>query len=242
MKIIEKLNRKSKNIGAFRPPVLAFTGDSVTQGCFELYVKEGGRVETIFKPSEAYSQKVKEIFGMLYPSANLTVVNAGISGNTAKHGSERLAEDVLSVHPDLTVVCYGLNDCHQREAGLDVYRESLRKMFRDLKAVGSEVIFMTPNDCADRVDTGVTDPILQKAVQSSVDVVTEGWLERYLEAAKAVAAEEGVPVCDCYAHWKRLKAGGVDTVWLLANRANHPTEQMHCMFAYELVKTMFEEE
>ena len=56
-----------------------------------------------------------------------------------------------------------------------------------------------------------------------------------------VCREKNVPVCDCYALWKRLAACGVDTTALLCNRINHPDREMHKMFAYELVKTVFSE-
>ena len=48
-----------------------------------------------------------------------------------------------------------------------------------------------------------------------------------------------VPVCDCYALWKQLEAGGVDTTELLSNKINHPTREMNRLFAYELIKTIF---
>ena len=68
-----------------------------------------------------------------------------------------------------------------------------------------------------------------------------GVLDQYLDAAKALCREKGVPVCDCYGKWKQLSAGGVDTTALLANGINHPTRQLHWLFAYELVRTMLEE-
>ena len=48
-----------------------------------------------------------------------------------------------------------------------------------------------------------------------------------------------VPVCDCYKIWEMFKNGGVDVNLLLSNKVNHPTRDMHYLFAYELVKIMF---
>ena len=82
MKIIEKIREKQSCIGGRRQPCVAFLGDSVTQGCFEIY-NDKGRVETTFYPAEAYAEKVKSIFAALYPSVPLNVINAGISGDTS---------------------------------------------------------------------------------------------------------------------------------------------------------------
>ena len=239
MKIIEKINKKARDIFNEKQPVIAFTGDSVTQGCFEIYVKEKGIIETVFDSKESYTNKVKSILSILYPSSNVTIINAGLSGNKADVGYARLKEDVIDYNPDLTVVCYGLNDAFKRDTGIECYRESLRNIFRDLKAAGSEVIFMTPNMCTDRVDYSFKEPEEKDIAQSVVDMVTLGWLDRYIDTAKQVCIEENIPVCDCYEIWKKMKNGGVDITSVLSNKINHPIKELHWIFAYELVKMMF---
>ena len=52
-----------------------------------------------------------------------------------------------------------------------------------------------------------------------------------MPSAIALAHEMGVTVCDAYAEWKRRAAQGEDTTMLLANRINHPTKEMHALFA-----------
>ncbi len=239
MKIIEKIKNKSNSLYEHRQPIIAFAGDSVTQGCFELYVKEQGVVKPVFNSSESYAEKIKKIFALLFPATNITIVNAGISGNHAATGSKRLNQDVLAFNPDLTVVCYGLNDSNDKEEGLASYKSSLRKIFKDLKDAGSEVIFMTPNMCTNRVDYSIKEKEIQDAALRVVKTVNEGWLEKYIEEAKKVCEEENVPVCDCYSMWKTLDDSGVDITSILSNKLNHPIKEMHWMFAYELVKTMF---
>ena len=63
-------------------------------------------------------------------------------------------------------------------------------------------------------------------------------MDRYIAAARSVAAEQGVPVCDVYALWQTLRASGVKVTDLLANHLNHPDKDMHWLFAFELVKMM----
>lgn len=48
MKIIDKLNAKQDIYGE-KPVTIAFLGDSVTQGCFECYIKEDGKSKPFLK-------------------------------------------------------------------------------------------------------------------------------------------------------------------------------------------------
>ena len=54
-----------------------------------------------------------------------------------------------------------------------------------------------------------------------------------------MAAARGIPVCDCYAEWKRMAAEGQDTTAMLCNHINHPTREMHKLFADMLFETVF---
>ena len=100
MKIIEKIKNKQKDWYGERQPVIAFLGDSVTHGCFDVYVKND-TLQTTVNMQEGYHEKVKKILAILYPEVPVTVVNAGISGDRADAGVERLERDVLSYKPDL---------------------------------------------------------------------------------------------------------------------------------------------
>ena len=58
-----------------------------------------------------------------------------------------------------------------------------------------------------------------------------------LAAAKSIArlcAENGIVLCDAYAHWKAMYRSGLDTTELLVNRINHPRAEMHDVFAQML--------
>jgi hypothetical protein len=68
-----------------------------------------------------------------------------------------------------------------------------------------------------------------------------GRMDKYMTEACNLARRMGVTVCDCYSEWKRL-AETSDTTLLLANGINHPTEEMHELFANMLYGCIFEEE
>ena len=238
MKFIEKIKKKQADLQSERQPVIAFLGDSVTQGCFDLFI-ENDRIETYTYMEKGYHEKVKAIFGKLYPTVPITTVNAGISGDTAQNGLKRLDRDVLSYQPDMVVVCYGLNDAMSGESGLHTYVESLKQIFIKIKAVGSEVIFLTPNIRTNNLNVLFDHSKLNECAKLVIKNENEGWLTEYLNQICKLCKNENVPVCDCNAIWNMLRKHNVDINNLLSNRINHPSEEMDWIFAYELVKTMF---
>lgn len=238
MKITEKLSAKLNDNRNNEGVVIAFLGDSVTQGCFELYKKENNTVATIFDQRSSYERSVADILAILYPSVPINTVNAGISGDTSGRGLMRLERDVLRHEPDLTVVCYGLNDCGLGEDSVATYTKNLKGIFEKILASGSELIFMTPNMMNTKISPHITDPDFLRIAEGTQVKQNEGHFDAHIESARALCAEMGVPVCDCYAIWKRLYECGVNTTELLSNKINHPTREMNKMFAYELVRTM----
>lgn len=67
-----------------------------------------------------------------------------------------------------------------------------------------------------------------------------GRLTEYLNTARELCKPENIVICDCNHIWNMFRSNDVDINNLLSNRINHPTEEMGQIFAYELVKTMFE--
>ena len=238
MEIMRKIAAKAQDLYGRPVPAIAFLGDSVTQGCFEIFLQEGN-CQTVFEQEHAYSTYVSEILRTLFPNVPVCIINAGISGDSAANGADRLERDVLRFRPDLTVVCFGLNDCVRGPEYAEEYGQSLRCIFRKLLESGSEVIYMTPNmmnTCVDR--DHIKEPILIDMAEYCMKMQTEGVVDAYLEQGKQAAEEYGVPVCDVYEKWKTLNRCGADITGLLANRINHPSRKMNWLFAWSLVETM----
>lgn len=241
MKIIEKMAQKTADHMNHEGVTIAFLGDSVTQGCFEIYKKENNAIETVFDQRYSYERAVSDILGMLFPMVPVNTLNAGISGDNSGRGVERVERDVLRHEPDLCVVCYGLNDCGRSEGSVERYTGNLRKIFERILESGSELIFMTPNMMNTKVSPHLTDPDFIELAKTTAIRQNEGYFDAHIDGARALCAEMGIPVCDCYAIWKKLAASGVDTTELLSNKINHPTRDMNKVFAYELVRTIFSE-
>ena len=240
MKIVEKMAAKAAHNSSCEGVTIAFLGDSVTQGCFEIYKRQNGNIETIFDKRGSYEMGVFDILCTLFPSVTVNIINAGISGDTAPSGLVRLERDVLRHAPDLLVVCYGLNDCGRSEGSIARYTAALRGIFEKVQRAGTELIFMTPNMMNTTLSPHIVEPDFVAIAQDCADKQGSGVFDAHIDAARALCKEMGVTVCDCYALWKRLAACGVDVTELLSNKINHPTREMNRLFSYELVKTMFE--
>ena len=237
MRFVEVLKKKMADNPGTRTPIIAFLGDSVTQGVFEVYQKDD-KMEVVFDSMSNYSQKVKELLALLYPTAPVSIMNAGVNGSSAPEGYERLKRDVLAFKPDLLIVCFGLNDSNEELAGLDTYKNALRNIFKTAKEADIETIFMTPNMM--NTHSGKVSPgdILEPLAEIFGKRQREGLFDTYMDAAREVCAEENVILCDCYAIWRQMYECGVDTTSLLSNGLNHPIREMHNLFAWKLVETI----
>ena len=242
MQIMQLIADKQANPNTAKAPTIAFLGDSVTHGCFELNMGENNRIDPVYDKAAAYHADLGRILSVLYPSVQVQIINAGINGDGTNGGRGRLERDVLCYHPDLTVVCFGLNDVHGGEAGIKRYRNNLAEIFGKLKEAGSEVIFMTANMMNTDVSCLLTDEFLRNIAGRTMQLQNEGTFDLYFEAAKEVAAQYGVKVCDVYAKWKQMQKYGVNITNMLSNFINHPTREMHWLFAFSLLETMMQDD
>ena len=224
MSIKERLLQRDEGLQGQGPVNIVFLGDSVTHGNFE---------DGVFDYEAVYHARLGRMLRQGNPFMPVNIINAGIGGTTAKFALTRLERDVLCHHPELVVVCFGLNDVGGEMAD---YTGALAEIFATLNARHIPVIFMTPNMLNTYVDEPHTTPMFLDFARATCSWQTSGRMDAYMDAARAVAAEHHIPVCDCYAHWKALAADGVDTTQLLVNRLNHPTREMHELFAQELYR------
>lgn len=236
MEIMRKIAAENReNPGSV---TIAFLGDSVTQGCFEVYQREDQSIAPVFEQWNAYHAYLGRILSMLYPKVPVNIVNAGISGDTAERGLERLDRDVLRHAPDLAVICFGLNDAGGGMDGVGRYGEALREIFHRLGVNGIERIFLTPNMMNTRISPHIREKAIRKTAAQTMKIQLDGTFDAYMEEAKRVCGDCGVAVCDCYEKWKLLEKNGVDITELLSNRINHPSREMNWLFAVSLLETM----
>ena len=224
MHIKDKILLDRNVLEQYGPITIVAFGDSVTHGALNGEIN----YETVYW--NRLRRKILEVRN--YVPVN--VINAGIGGITASGSLGRIESQVLTHRPDLIIVCFGLNDVNDP---LERYLSALRTIFEKCLASGADVIFMTPNMLNTYVAPDAPESHLAYAAVTA-KYQTEGRMDLYMESAVRLAEEMGVPVCDCYAKWKKL-AETEDTTMLLINRINHPTPEMHELFAESLFQMIF---
>lgn len=224
MTVREKLNLDYEGLIAHGPITIVAFGDSVTHGA----VAEGEiNYETV------YWNRLRQKLNAVRDYVPVNVINAGIGGITAEASIGRMERQVFKHEPDLLIVCFGLNDVNGE---LDTYLSSLREIFRQSQEREIDTVFMTPN----MLNTYVAEDTPSQHwdyAHTTAAVQNGGRMDRYITAAVTLAREMGITVCDCYSEWKRMSETQ-DITQLLANRINHPTREMHELFAQMLFDTV----
>lgn len=189
-----------------RPVTIACLGDSVTG----VYYHTGGK--------RAYPEMLEVAIRQAVPGARVTVINAGISGNTTQDGLARLDRDVLSHKPDLVTISFGLNDMVR--VSEDQFRRNLDTLVMRCRAAGCLVVLCTPNS----VITSGSRPVEK--------------LIRYCDIIRAAGLDQKVPVCDQFKAGEELKARDPWTWRLTLSDSIHPNMAGHRLMAEELCRTI----
>jgi len=182
-------------------------GDSITG----VYYHTGGH--------RAYCDMVGIGLRRLYPQAQLTMINAGISGNTTPAGLARMDRDVIVHKPQLVTIMFGMNDV----TGIppEQYKANIETMVDKSQAIGAEVVLCTPNS------------IYPEDARRPVDK-----LAQYAQIVRDIAAARGLPLADCYKAYEDIRARDVEDWKLLMSETSHPSMRGHKVFAEEIVAAM----
>src|SRR4028118_2176103 len=98
---------------------IAFLGDSITY--FGAYQKDTPYFST--ENPGGYVRLVAS--GLAGQGINVTVIPAGIGGNTSKHMLDRLERDVLSKKPTWMTLSAGVNDVMHKAVELEDYKANV---------------------------------------------------------------------------------------------------------------------
>ena len=219
MKVREKLMLSTDGLEQFGPITIVAFGDSITHGVMNGY----NDYENV------YWNRLRQKLNAYRNFMPVNIIDAGIGGTTSTASLKRMEAQVFRHDPDLVIICFGLNDVNYP---LEDYLSSLKTIFASCKARGVDAIFMSPN----MLNTYVADDTPAKFREyafETAEMQRSGKMDKYIYAAMEVAKEMHIPVCDCYSKWKAL-AETQDTTLLLCNRINHPTPEMHELFAQAL--------
>ena len=191
-----------------------------------------------------------------FPEWDVEMVNFGVGSETASGLSEpdhpfprpcvhgRLGRVLEVVKPDVTVVCYGMNDGIYYPFGEErfaAYREGIERLIGRLRAAGSKVILMTPPPF-DAVQKMKKEKLLPageeeysyKDSYEGYDEVLARYGEWVLERAKKDDVVLGV---DLYTPMKaHLDKGHGEGEGFDSGDGIHPAAGGHLLMAVELLK------
>lgn len=219
MRVREKILLDMNGLTEHGPINIVVFGDSVSHGAVNGYMDY----------ENVYWNLLKKYLNKFRDYMPVNIINASIGGTTAKASLSRMDKQVLSHSPDLIIVCFGLNDVNNP---LEDYIEPLREIFGKCLKAGVDTIFMTPNMLNSYVAEDTAENLVEYATHTA-QMQSSGKMDEYMLAAKKLANDMGIAVCDCYSKWKELSKTQ-DTTKLLANRINHPSSAMHKLFADSL--------
>ncbi len=227
MKLTKKLLMDKGELELYGAINVVVFGDSVSHGAL-------GDNEIDYET--VYWNLLKRKINAVRNYVPVNVINASIGGTTAADSLARMDKQVFAHNPDLLIVCFGLNDVN---GARETYLSALETIFAKSLSLGIDTIFMTPN----MLNTYVAEDTLEELkgyAAVTADYQNSGKMDSYIYGAVEVAKKMGVHVCDCYSQWKEL-GKTQDTTKLLANRINHPTREMHELFAQGLFDVIFQE-
>ncbi|TWT81523.1 Glycosyl hydrolases family 2, sugar binding domain [Planctomycetes bacterium CA13] len=153
-----------------------------------------------------------------YPTAVIDVCTTAIGGENSRGGSQRFAEDVLTLKPDVVFIDYCLND---RAIGVKAAEEYWRTMIRRTLNSRVKVVLLTPTPDSHE---DILDP------KSS--------LASHAQSVRRLGNEFGVPVVDSYAAFQKLVSEGTDLSAFLS-QTNHPNRKGHEIVT-KLIFSLFE--
>ena len=212
-------------------PLIVALGDSVTAGHFEFIGMPGGFPENmepgqkieikgeVVDVRESFPDRFRNKLVELYGFTSVSVLNAGIAGDTVLGMEKRLERDVLSHRPDLILINAALN-WMERCGSNAVYEETLEKIVRRCKEeTEADIVLITPN----------------LALPGPFDH-PHSTLDERVEIIRKVAARQEVCLLDVYRVWEAYRDAGYPVKPLFANGGNHPSTAGHEVYARALMK------
>ncbi len=194
-------------------------GDSITG----IYYHSGNR--------RAWPEMLKIALTRLYPDADITVINAGVSGNTSAQGLARMQKDVLNHKPHLVVVMFGMNDLaygavteEEDAVRKTAFTNNLGAIVERCRTADAEVMLCTQN------------PVYADATPSRPPERVGEFARLICQTGQAL----GIPVADIFTEWNALKTANTSMWRLLMSETIHPSMAGHKRIAERVAERLSE--
>jgi len=159
-------------------------------------------------------RKMKEKF----PFAVINVIVTAIGGEDSESGALRFEKSVISHHPDVVAIDYGLND---RRIGLRSAELAWKSMIEKCLENNIKVLLLTP--------------ILDLSGLFEENKDQWGLLQKHTEQIRKLAEEYEVGLVDCFSLFENYIKNGGDITDLLS-WPNHPNRNGHELIAREIMR------
>ncbi|WP_343250011.1 SGNH/GDSL hydrolase family protein [Diplocloster hominis] len=207
-------------------PLIVAIGDSVTAGHFENLQPldrpfDKTRPIEIADPREVYHEKFRQKLIDAYEQTSVSVLNAGIAGDTIFGMEQRLKRDVLSHNPDL-VLLNGTINWQPGKTTADFSQALIRMTDQIRSKTQADLILMTPNPVI------LSDPDMHRLFRERIDCVRD------------LSAKQNICLADICDIWEEFLKYGYPLHKMLSNKTSHPTKTGHEVCALELMKLVVE--
>ncbi len=178
-------------------------GDSLTYGWM---VRKG------------YLDFLREMIVGKYPQAQPDIYNRGIPGDTAEGGLRRLGEHVLSLHPDIVSVQFGLNDLFVGYT-VEQFAANIRNIISRIHEHSRcDILLMT--------SVAVADPHDNAQARAFYNAIID------------ISQREGLPCARVHECWEREIASGRRWQELVQADGVHPTEEGYRLMAEAIMEVL----
>lgn len=190
-----------------------------------------------------YVEYVKLFLATRFPDRGITLINAGISGDSVGGALRRYEWDIAPARANEATIMLGMNDVgrdnykegepseetlSRRKASLDGYRKNLTDLIARLKADDIRITLVTPSPYDDTAKLGTPNlPGCNAGLASVSEIVRE------------VGQQAGVPVIDLHTPMTALnleKQQAEPAFTLIGNDRVHPGPEGHMVMATLLLK------
>ncbi len=179
---------KNKYVSLFLSCVMLFACFA-----FRTSAQTDGPVLIAFGDSIAASGRWETAFASL---SGVSVINAGVSGETSANGLARFDTAVGSKSPDVVFIAFGTNDSSidmPRYVPVDSYADNLRLIVAKVRSAGAVPVMITPPPVVDAQYLTRHDPEPFEPYGGP-----DGLVALYAQAARDVASELGIVCADMY--------------------------------------------
>ncbi len=173
----------------------------------------------------------------------LTVINAGVRGNTTVAGRARFQSDVMDHNPDLVIVCLGINDStcdvwkeppqDSPRVPLETYLANMAYFCERIQTSGAACLLMTtqPLSWTPRMKEMYGKPPYDPNDPDGFNTT----LRSYMGALRLFARERDLPLVDLYAVFQECRDshGGDLCPWFPDGM--HPNDAGHALIAEHLI-------